>query len=98
MPPGASQGHAIGRSRGGLTTKIHHAVDGYGRPLAVVVTPGQEHDAQVLPFLLGDVRVPRLGRGRQRTAPDALLADKKPSHLECSVGARRGDRRAAGVG
>jgi transposase len=51
-------GHAIGRSRGGLTTKIHHAVDGDGRPLAVVVTPGQVHDAQVLPLLLSDIRVP----------------------------------------
>lgn len=28
--------HAVGRSRGGLTTKIHHVVDGRGRPLAVV--------------------------------------------------------------
>ncbi|WP_443051385.1 IS5 family transposase [Streptomyces sp. JV184] len=40
-------GHAIGHSRGGLTTKIHHAVDGHGRPLVVVVTPGQAHDSQV---------------------------------------------------
>ncbi|MEU5314935.1 IS5 family transposase [Streptomyces sp. NPDC021562] len=73
---GEPAGHAIGRSRGGLTTKIHHAVDGNGRPLAVVVTPGQVHDAQVFPLVLGDIRVPRLGRGRPRTTPDALLADK----------------------
>ncbi|MFJ2399288.1 IS5 family transposase [Streptomyces sp. NPDC087843] len=73
---GEPAGHAIARSRGGLTTKIHHAVDGDGRPLAVVVTPGQVHDAQVLPVLLSDIRVPRLGRGRPRTAPNALLADK----------------------
>ncbi|MFF1482494.1 IS5 family transposase [Streptomyces sp. NPDC058301] len=73
---GEPAGHAIGRSRGGLTTKIHHAVDGNGRPLAVVVTPGQVHDAQVLPLLLSDIRVPRLGPGRPRTAPDALLGDK----------------------
>jgi hypothetical protein len=33
-------GHGIGRSRGGLTTKIHHAVDGKGRPLAIVITGG----------------------------------------------------------
>lgn len=73
---GEPASHATGRSRGGLTTKIHHAVDGNGRPLAVVVTPGQVHDAQVLPLLLGDIRVPRFGRGRPRTTPDALLADK----------------------
>ncbi|GGQ32685.1 DDE transposase [Streptomyces griseomycini] len=73
---GEPAGHAIGRSRGGLTTKTHHAVDGNGRPLAVVVTPGQVHDVQVLPLLLGDIRVPRPGPGRPRTTPDALLADK----------------------
>ncbi|MBN0038833.1 transposase [Cellulosimicrobium cellulans] len=30
-----------GRSRGGLSTKIHAAVDGNGRPLAVLVGPGR---------------------------------------------------------
>ncbi|MGP5185023.1 transposase, partial [Corynebacterium variabile] len=57
-------GHGIGRSRGGLTTKIHHAVDGKGRPLAVVVTGGQRHDGVILPQVLADIRVPRVGGGR----------------------------------
>ncbi|WP_262701188.1 MULTISPECIES: hypothetical protein [Streptomyces] len=35
-------------------------MDGRGRPLAVVVTPGQAHDGQSLPSLLGDLRVPKL--------------------------------------
>lgn len=37
--------HALGRSRGRLTTKIHLACDGKGRPLAILVTPGQRHDS-----------------------------------------------------
>ncbi len=57
-------GHGIGRSRGGLTTKIHHAVDGRGRPLAVVVTGGKRHDGVILPQVLADIRVPRAGSGR----------------------------------
>jgi len=69
-------GHGIGRSRGGLTTKIHHAVDGNGRPLAVVVTGGQRHDGVILPQVLADIRVPRAGGGRERTRPDAVLADR----------------------
>ena len=69
-------GHGIGRSRGGLTTKIHHAVDGRGRPLAVVVTGGQRHDGVILPQVLADIRVPRAGGGRARTRPDAVLADR----------------------
>jgi DDE family transposase len=42
-------GEALGRSRGGLSTKIHLAVDGRGRPLAVMISPGQAHDN---PYLL----------------------------------------------
>lgn len=36
---GAQIGEAIGRSRGGLSTKIHLAVDGPGRPLSILLTP-----------------------------------------------------------
>jgi len=35
---------AIGRSRGGRTTKIHAVADQAGRPIALTVTPGQSHD------------------------------------------------------
>ena len=69
-------GHGIGRSRGGLTTKIHSAVDGRGRPLANVVTGGQRNDGAMLAEVLADIHVPRLGRGRPRTRPDAVIADK----------------------
>src|ERR1700694_824900 len=33
---------AIGRSRGGLTTKIHALVDALGNPVELMLTPGQE--------------------------------------------------------
>jgi transposase len=69
-------GHGIGRSRGGLTTKIHTAVDGKGRPLAVVVTGGQRNDGAMLATVLDDIVVPRLGPGRARTRPEAVIADR----------------------
>lgn len=69
-------GHGIGRSRGGLTTKIHAAVDGKGRPLAAVVTGGQRNDGVMLTAVLADIRVPRLGSGRPRTRPAAVVADR----------------------
>lgn len=69
-------GHGIGRSRGGLSSKIHVVVDGHGRPLAVVVTGGQRNDGAVLEALLDEIHVPRVGRGRARTRPDAVLADR----------------------
>lgn len=68
--------HAIGRSRGGLSTKVHQLVDGRGRPLVIAVTPGQAGDSTMLRPLLADLSVRRLGRGRPRTRPDAVLGDK----------------------
>lgn len=69
-------GHGIGRSRSGLTTKIHQAVDGHGRPLAMIVTGGQRNDGAMLADVLGEIRVPRIGQGRPRTRPDAVIADR----------------------
>lgn len=51
-------------------------MDGRGRPLAIVVTGGQRHDSPVLAEVLADIWVPRVGPGRPRTRPDAVLADK----------------------
>jgi transposase len=44
---------AIGRSRGGRTTKIHAVVDGSGRPIAFEITPGQLGDVRAALALLG---------------------------------------------
>ena len=68
--------HALGRSRGGLSTKIHQLVDGLGRPLVIALTAGQAGDSPMLTWLLDDLVVHRLGPGRPRTRPDALLGDK----------------------
>jgi transposase len=68
--------HAIGRSRGGLTTKTHALVDGRGRPLVIALTPGQASDSRAFPALLAELRVPRVGPGRPRTTPAAVRGDK----------------------
>src|SRR6187200_1607121 len=38
--------HGIGRSRGGLSTKVHLLVDALGLPLTFEITEGQRHDNQ----------------------------------------------------
>ena len=43
---GDQDAQALGRSRGGFTTKLHARCDGQGRPLCFVLTPGQAHDVQ----------------------------------------------------
>jgi transposase len=45
----------MGRSRGGLTTKIHALVDAGGRPVRLMLTAGQANDAPVAEALLKDL-------------------------------------------
>ena len=44
----------MGRSRGGLTTKIHTLSDAQGRPLRFILTAGQAHDITTAADLLAD--------------------------------------------
>ncbi|MFD6760264.1 IS5 family transposase [Streptomyces roseolus] len=67
---------ALGRSRGGLTSKIHLACDGRGRPLAFVVTGGNTNDCTRFTAVMEAIRVPRTGPGRPRVRPDHVLGDK----------------------
>ncbi|MEU0394243.1 IS5 family transposase [Streptomyces sp. NPDC006208] len=66
----------LGRSRGGLTCKIHLAGEGGRRPLAFLLTPGQWGDAPQLIPVMERVRVARQEGGRRRTRPDHLGGDK----------------------
>jgi len=55
----------MGRSRGGLTTKIHALVDADGLPVVLKLTPGQAHDGKSAADMLEG-----LGEGQ------TLLADR----------------------
>ena len=67
----------MGRSRGGLTTKLHLLAEGRGRSLVTRITPGQSADTKELVALVDAVAVPRPGgRGRHRKRLDHLTADK----------------------
>ncbi|WSU71082.1 IS5 family transposase [Streptomyces sp. NBC_01102] len=67
---------ALGRSRGGLTSKIHLACDGQGRPLGFVITGGNTNDCTRFTAVMEAIRVPRTGPGRPRVRPDHVLGDK----------------------
>jgi transposase len=47
--------HALGRSRGGFTTKLHLLCDGHGHPLHFHLTAGQTHESQGLVELLESI-------------------------------------------
>jgi transposase len=75
-PPGRPGREALGRSRGGLSTKIHLAADLRCRPVTRILTPGQYGDCPQFIPLLDHVRVARRGKGRPRTRPGRAMADK----------------------
>lgn len=71
---------------------MHHLVDGNGRPLVMLVGPGQAGDAPMFPHLMRHLRIPRTGRGRARTRPDRVRGDKAYSSR-----AIRGHLRGRGI-
>ena len=66
----------MGRSRGGVTTKIHLVADSHCRPIARVTSAGQRHDSLAFTAVMADIRIRRRRGGRPRTRPDRVLADK----------------------
>jgi transposase len=68
--------HGLGRSRGGLTTKVHLACEHGQKPLSILVTAGQRGDSPQFQAVLERIRVPRPGGGQPRTRPRRVLADK----------------------
>ncbi len=71
--------HGLGRSRGGLTTKLHLGCEQRQRPLSIVITAGHRGDSPQFAEVLEGIRVPRPAGGRARTRPDRVLADKASS-------------------
>jgi transposase len=61
---GGQEAQALGRSRGGFSTKIHIAVDALGNPLRLLLTAGQRHDSPQAAALIEDFE------------PQVLIADK----------------------
>lgn len=88
-------GEAIGRSRGGLTTKIHLACDGQGRPLAFTITAGNVNDCTQFEQVMARISVSRRGPGRPRTRPEQVVADKGYSSTKIRSYLRRRGIKAA---
>jgi len=69
--------HALGRSRGGLTCKIHVLCDGAGHPLHFELTAGQTHEAAAFDTLMVGADAALYDAGGEPIAwPVALAGDK----------------------
>ena len=71
------QDHALGRSRGGITSKIHILCDRWGHPLHFHLTAGQTHESTVVDTLLIGADAHMVdGQGEPIAWPVALVGDK----------------------
>lgn len=61
---GGYRREAIGRSRGGLTSKVHLLTDALGYPVRFVVTGGERND--VAQAVTGGVKCSHDGRGQKQ--------------------------------
>ena len=71
----------MGRSRGGLTTKIHALVDAAGLPIALKLTEGQAHDGRSADDMLErpDAGASPSGRPRLRKRIPKMQENDFPS-------------------
>ena len=76
-PKRGSQDQAIGRSRGGRTTKIHALVDEEGRPRALLLTGGNVADIKSAAPLLASIEA-----GKHTIADKGYDADHLRSFLD----------------
>src|ERR1019366_287038 len=81
-PPGGlsaePDAHALGRSRGGLTTKIHLACEQGQKVLSLVVTAGQRGDSPQFQAVLDGINVPRTCAGPPPTPTAPTPPPKAP--------------------
>lgn len=77
---GGQQHQALGRSRGGFSTKIHVRAEGHGRPIHFVLSGGERHEAAFGDELMGGGSVARSGRGRPKSRPGVVIGDKGYSY------------------
>ena len=81
----------MGRSRGGLTTKIHALTDALGRPLRFIVTGGEAHDSTTAAELLADQTTPAViaDKAYDNNALRGLIADLGAQAVIPSLGSRK---------
>ena len=76
------QQNALGRSRGGFSTKVHAIVDAKGRPLHVALTPGERHEMiaarELLDFANGDALIGDTAYDSNEFRAEVKARDIKP--------------------
>ena len=68
---------------------MHLKAEGQGKPLTVLLTPGQQHESTVFEPLMHQGAIRRSGRGRPRVRPGRVSGDKGYTGRRTRAGLRR---------
>jgi len=79
-----AQEQALGRSRGGFSTKVHALTDALGYPIKFILTGGQESDIGQAENLLTGIQAGALLADKGYDA-DALLATLRESNIDAVI-------------
>lgn len=77
---GRQDEEALGRSRGGFSTKFHVRAEGSGKPVAFVLSPGQRHEAKLFEPLMEVGTVKRDDGERSQLRPECVVGDRGYSY------------------
>jgi transposase len=81
-------GSGVGNTKVGKGSNVMVVAEGHGLPIGLHVASAQPHESQLADVALATVRVPQQ-RGRPRTRPKALVADKASDSREWRQRLRR---------
>jgi len=93
-PQGGQAAQAMGRTKGGLNTKLSAVVDARGRAVALGLSPGPQHDQHAVVPLLACVRGRRVVADKGFDA-DIFRARLHTQSARCCIPPKRGRRQPA---
>ena len=80
-----AEDQAIGRSRAGLSTKLHAPCDALGNPTGFLLTAGQAHDLQGADALLPDLQAAQLLADKACDADERVLNQLREKGVEAVI-------------
>ncbi len=88
-PPGGQAAQAMGRTKGGLNTKLSAVVDARGRAVALSLAPGPQHDQHAVVPVLPSARGRRIVADKGFDA-DVFRARLRTQRTRCCIPPKRG--------
>jgi hypothetical protein len=82
---GGQAEQALGRSKGGFSTKIHVSVDALGNPLRFILTAGQRNDITQAEALILDLDFERLIADKAYDADDFIKLIIEQYEANCAI-------------